>query len=202
MIPTYKALSLLLDYPSELLQQSLTELYERLRTEAYLDEASLNGIHEFITHVENISLTEWQEQYVTLFDYSKGTNLYLFDHVYGSSKERGQAMVDLKNMYLESGFMPCDKELPDYLPLFLEFASIQSCTSDAESLLSEAENVLNNMKKAIDRQQTPYSRLIEIVHQLSCRHAKNSAHQGVEDNRPEENYALSESDRTREGGIL
>lgn len=171
MIPTYKALSLLLDYPSEALQQSLSSLYDRLCLEAYLDLDSLNDIREFILYVQSLSLTEWQEQYVTLFDYAKGTNLYLFDHVYGSSRERGQAMVDLKNMYQESGFLSCDDELPDYLPLFLEFAAIQSSNTDAERLLTEVVHVLENMEKAITRQQTPYTHVISTIHRLAQRAA-------------------------------
>ena len=167
MILTYKVLSLLLDYPTEMLQKSLSGIGGQLREERFLDETSIGHIETFVGYASSLSLTEWQEQYVTLFDQGTGANLYLFDYAYGSSRDRGQAMVDLKAMYLDSGFIPCAEELPDYLPLFLEFLAIQSDTEKAGKLLSETSQVLIGMRKQIDKQQTPYAGLIDVVCQLA-----------------------------------
>ena len=59
-----------------------------------------------------------------MFDYSKSASLYLFEHVHGDSKDRGQAMVDLIDLYKENGLQINQPELPDYLPVFLEFLAI------------------------------------------------------------------------------
>lgn len=167
MIPTYKILSLLLDYPTGMLQESLADIGCRLREEKYLDEADISSIEAFINYAVSLPLLQWEEQYVALFDQATGANLYLFDHIYGSSRDRGQAMVDLKEMYLGSGFAPCNDELPDYLPLFLEFAAMQPNVKKAELLLAEIKSVVAGMKKRMEKQQTPYIHLIHVVCNLA-----------------------------------
>jgi nitrate reductase delta subunit len=89
--------------------------------------------------------------------------LYLFDHVYGDSRERGQAMVDLTEMYNKAGFMPCSDELPDYLPLFLEYLSLLQNEEESLKLLKEVSHILENMHKALQKKETPYSYLLELL---------------------------------------
>ena len=67
-------------------------------------------------------LYDLQERYVLLFDRTRSLSLHLFEHVHGESRDRGQAMVDLLKLYEEGGFTPTATELPDFLPLFLEYA--------------------------------------------------------------------------------
>jgi nitrate reductase delta subunit len=68
-------------------------------------------------------LIELQENYVATFDRSPSHSLHLFEHVHGESRDRGQAMVDLMDEYRRDGFEPLETELPDYVPLFLEFSA-------------------------------------------------------------------------------
>ena len=121
---TYKILSLLLDYPNEDVKENLSGLKRVIEEENGLDKAQSNLLSQFLDPIQSITLSDWQMLYVQQFDFSSSTNLYLFDHVYGDSRERGQAMVDLTEMYNKAGFMPCSDELPDYLPLFLEYLSL------------------------------------------------------------------------------
>ena len=68
-------------------------------------------------------LYDLQERYVLLFDRTRSLSLHLFEHVHGESRDRGQAMVDLKALYERHGLLMSSSELPDHLPLFLEFLS-------------------------------------------------------------------------------
>ncbi|EOA56162.1 nitrate reductase molybdenum cofactor assembly chaperone [Bacteroides sp. HPS0048] len=164
---TYKILSLLLDYPNEELKENLSGVMGIVEEESYLDEPQRVKLQAFIDYVLSLSLTGWQQQYVQLFDFSTHSNLYLFDHVYGDSRERGQAMVDLTEMYAGSGFTPCSNELPDYLPLFLEYLSLLTRVEESEELLHEVSHILDNMKQALEKKETPYVLLLDILHSLS-----------------------------------
>ncbi len=163
MQKTYKILSLLLDYPTEELKHGLSDIMPLLREEAYLNEEQLLYFQEFINYAQELSIANWQMQYVDLFDFSSNNNLYLFDHVYGDSRERGQAMVDLTEMYSRSGFHPSSDELPDYLPLFLEYLSLLKQVEECEKLLGEVTHILQNMKKALDKKETAYFHLLHIL---------------------------------------
>jgi nitrate reductase molybdenum cofactor assembly chaperone len=160
---TYKILSLLLDYPSNEVKENLTGIMDVIEEEAYLSKSQCRKLQVFLDYAQSLPLAEWQMQYVQLFDFSSNSNLYLFDHVYGDSRERGQAMVDLTEMYTQSGFMPCSNELPDYLPLFLEYLSLLKVAKDSETLLKEVSHVLANMKKALEKKETPYQHLLDIL---------------------------------------
>ncbi|MFV0521341.1 MAG: nitrate reductase molybdenum cofactor assembly chaperone [Mangrovibacterium sp.] len=160
---TYKILSLLLDYPDKELKDNLSNIMQIIDEDNYLNEAQKEGVQEFVNYAQALSLSEWQMQYVQMFDFSSHNNLYLFDHVYGDSRERGQAMVDLTEMYTKSGFEPSSDELPDYLPLFLEYLSLLSDKEGVEKLLSEVSHIINNMKEALEKKNATYYHLLEML---------------------------------------
>ena len=164
---TYKILSLLLDYPSKELKSYLKDIMDTVRDEKFLNEEQCASLQLFLNYAEPFTLEEWQMEYVQLFDFSTNTNLYLFDHVYGDSRERGQAMVDLTDMYTKSGFVPCSNELPDYLPLFLEYLSLLTEKQQTDRLLNEISHILVNMRKALDKKETPYYNLLKILCSLT-----------------------------------
>ncbi len=113
--PTFKALSVLLQYPSPELLAQAGELESIVLAENHFTPDTKERLVAFIQHLK-------QEQYVGLFDRSRALSLHLFEHVHGESRDRGQAMVDLKDHYQAHGFvMDSNNELPDYLPLLLEF---------------------------------------------------------------------------------
>lgn len=164
---TCKIISLLLDYPDQTLKDNLGNIILHIKEDKELSEEDRMQFNSFMDYAEGFaSLLDWQESYVGLFDTSTKTNLYLFDYVYGSSKDRGQAMVDLKEMYMKSGMVPNENELPDYLPQFLEFVSSLE-TEEAGKSLAEILPILKQMVKRFERDSHPYLPLIKILCNLS-----------------------------------
>lgn len=164
---SYKIVSLLLDYPDEEVKNNLHRFLEIVDEDNLLDDDQKAELTTFINYASPLTLNEWQMQYVQLFDFSTKTNLYLFDHVYGDSRERGQAMVDLTEMYVKSGFTPCSNELPDYLPLFLEYLSLLTNEEEGRQLLQRIAPIVENMKQSLEKRESPYGNLLQILCSLN-----------------------------------
>lgn len=168
MIKTYKILSLLLSYPNRELQEFLQEAEKVLRDEALLPDDKISGIAHFCNNFIDSDLVEWQADYVQLFDYSRSVSLHLFEHVKGDSKDRGQAMVDLIEFYKENGMHPDSRELPDYIPVFLEFLSTLAPSKSAE-LLGETVNIIERINIALNEKDNPYGHLFRAIVSLSAK---------------------------------
>ncbi|WP_205189393.1 nitrate reductase molybdenum cofactor assembly chaperone, partial [Burkholderia sp. LMG 13014] len=139
--PTYAALAALLDYPDEALVTALDSIDTHLLAHARLPKTVRAGLDQFLAYVRERDLLTLQENYVGLFDRGRATSLYLFEHVHGESRDRGQAMVDLLQMYERHGLFLNQGELPDYLPVFLEYLS-RLPAPDARKLLAETGEIL------------------------------------------------------------
>ncbi len=163
----FKIISLLLDYPDAELHQAIPEIVPEMTADGSLNERELEALKQFVNYIAPKSLAEWQMDYVQFFDYSQRTNLYLFDHVYGNSRERGQAMVDLREMYSKSGYDPNTNELPDFLPVFLEYLSLLEEPAASGKLLTEVSHILDNMRKSLKKKETPYFHLLDILCSIS-----------------------------------
>ena len=152
---TLKVLSALLTYPTEELAAAADELKAVLRSEGVLRGAHLAGVVAFIDDLAARDPFDAQERYVLLFDRTRSLSLHLFEHVHGESRDRGQAMVDLLRLYEEAGYSPTDKELPDFLPLFLEFLSTQQPAEARELLghdfIGPKETVLAMAETIVER---------------------------------------------------
>jgi nitrate reductase molybdenum cofactor assembly chaperone NarJ/NarW len=168
MIKTYKILSLCLSYPKDELQLFLSEIENELQKEALLSEEKMDDVKKFVHFFKNMDLTDWQAQYVQLFDYSRKASLHLFEHIKGDSKDRGQAMVDLMEFYKKAGLELSANELPDYLPVFLEFLSTQKVQKAAE-ILSEPIHIIDRINKALTEKQNPYSYIFAAIISLSAK---------------------------------
>ena len=116
-------LSLLLQYPSKDLQSVSGEIRQRLNDDRSLQAKSVEALNPLLTRLATSDIYDAQEAYVELFDRGRAHSLHLFEHVHGESRDRGQAMVDLRERYLTAGLEPTGNELPDYLPLFLDYCS-------------------------------------------------------------------------------
>lgn len=116
-------ISLLLQYPSLELQAVMGETRRRLAVDAALPQAAVAALDPLLTRLGTGDIYDVQETYVELFDRGRAHSLHLFEHVHGESRDRGQAMVDLRQRYLDAGLEPEGNELPDYLPLFLDYCS-------------------------------------------------------------------------------
>ena len=139
---TLKVLSHLLSYPEAETLAALDEMTAVIEQEKLLPEAHIKPVLAIINSYRGADLLDLQERYVALFDRGRYLSLHIFEHVHGESRDRGQAMVNLMQMYEAHGFEMSTHELPDYIPLFLEFLSQQE-PAEAVKLLQDAMPVLS-----------------------------------------------------------
>ena len=139
---TLKVLSHLLSYPEAETLAALDEMTAVIEQEKLLPEAHIKPVLAIINSYRGADLLDLQERYVALFDRGRYLSLHIFEHVHGESRDRGQAMVNLLQMYEAHGFEMSTHELPDYIPLFLEFLSQQE-PAEAVKLLQDAMLVLS-----------------------------------------------------------
>jgi nitrate reductase delta subunit len=168
MIKTYKILSLLLSYPTEELQEFLPEVMQELTEEKLLEEGHMEEAGKFADHFRQYELLDWQAEYVQLFDTGRRVSLYLFEHLKGDSKDRGQAMVDLIEEYRKRGMELSSDELPDYLPVLLEFLSSLEHAEAAE-MLSGAVNVISLIHHRLAAKENIYRHLTGALISLSAK---------------------------------
>src|SRR5262245_34896123 len=141
MAKSFKVLSTLLSYPTAELQQAADELRAALDGEALLPPLIARDVHRLIDEIAGGDLYDLQERYVLLFDRTRSLSLHLFEHVHGESRDRGQAMINLKSLYESNGLVIGASELPDFLPLFLEFLSMRPL-AEARDLLGQPIHIL------------------------------------------------------------
>lgn len=140
-LKSYKILGVFLSYPSQEWMDYADDFLKILKEEDALEVSIRLDIVNFIQSIKKKDLFEIQEYYVSLFDRSRDLSLYLFEHVHGESRDRGQAMVDLLETYQQQGFDLNEKELPDYLPLFLEFLSFLP-RDEADEYLNDCIHII------------------------------------------------------------
>ena len=112
-----KIIALLIEYPDEALWESRDEAIALVAQDA-------PALLSFAQHYLSAPLLDRQAEWCEVFERGRATSLLLFEHVHAESRDRGQAMVDLMNQYEQAGLQLDCRELPDYLPLYLEYLSI------------------------------------------------------------------------------
>ncbi|MBU6487240.1 MAG: nitrate reductase molybdenum cofactor assembly chaperone [Burkholderiales bacterium] len=155
----YSVFATLLDYPDQHLLDALEEARALLRDAPGLTRSARSGAERFIDYCGERDLLTLQENYVALFDRGRDTSLYLFEHVHGESRDRGQAMVDLLQMYEQHGLRLERAELPDYLPVFLEYLSLLPA-DEARSLLRETGEILQAIATQLAKRASHYSFIV------------------------------------------
>lgn len=158
----FQILSALLLYPEPALLENLPELEAEL-AKTPLMHAPLRPLLAALAADDLIKL---QERYVTTFDRTPSHSLHLFEHIHGESRDRGQAMVDLMEEYKKHGLDMTGEDLPDFVPLFLEFLS-QVDEQEAARLLSDAIHVLAHIGRKLAANGSPYSGVFDVLQQLS-----------------------------------
>ena len=153
---TYLVLSALLSYPEGELLGALPEIRSALDEERLLPRAARRELEALIAELPGSGLYDAQERYVALFDRSRALALHLFEHVHGESRDRGQAMVDLAALYRSRGFEAAGNELPDYLPLFLEYVSLLPAR-EAKDQLAETADILRRIGDGLARRGSRYA---------------------------------------------
>lgn len=159
----FQILSALLLYPEPALIENLPELEAALAATPLM-HAPLRPLLASLAADELIKL---QERYVTTFDRTPSHSLHLFEHIHGESRDRGQAMVDLMEEYKKHGLQMSGEDLPDFVPLFLEFLSQLEDQQEAERLLSDAIHVLAHIGRKLAANGSPYAGIFEVLQQLS-----------------------------------
>ena len=153
---TLHVIAALLHYPGHELQQAATELQAVLETQPLLSPAEVAALSRFVGALAEQDLMEAQARYVDTFDRGRATSLHLFEHVHGESRDRGQAMVDLLGVYQRHGFEIAVSELPDYIPLFLEFCSTLP-EAEARDWLGEVGHILQLLHVRLCERESPYA---------------------------------------------
>jgi len=171
---TYRILSALLCYPEQDLLDAVAEFAPVLDSEALLPADIRAAIGAFINQLAATDLLDAQERYVALFDRNRSLSLHLYEHVHGESRDRGQAMVRLNTLYQLHGLDVTSRELPDYLPLYLEFLS-QMPDRAARSMLGEAVHVIAALRRKLEKRNSPYAVLLHAAESLASGPAQSAA---------------------------
>ncbi len=157
-----KALSLLLTYPESELQAAVPTLRDILRQEGLLGPHRIAALEPLFTNLAKQDIYDLQETYVLLFDRSRSLSLNLFEHIHGESRDRGGAMVDLLETYRAGGFDLAGTELPDHLPVLLEYLSTRPL-AEAQTLLADAGHILVALAERLIRRQSAYAGVLEAL---------------------------------------
>jgi nitrate reductase molybdenum cofactor assembly chaperone NarJ/NarW len=167
MALTYRAFAALLSYPTEALQASTDEIAEALAVEGIVAAPDLAAIRSFLAEVAGTDIYELQERYFALFDRSRTLSLHLFEHIHGESRDRGQAMADLVTLYRSHGLEMAYGELPDFLPLFLEFLSLLP-EAEARVMLSEPAGILRALTDRLGARNTGYCAVMAALADIAA----------------------------------
>jgi len=189
-----KAISALLSYPTAELQGAKAELVAALQQGDLLDDKTIKAISALIDEIAAGDLYELQETYVGLFDRSRTLSLNLFEHVHGESRDRGGAMVNLVENYRAAGFEPASSELPDHIPVLLEFLAMRPF-GEAREVLADAAHILEVLQTRLTRRESIYAPVFAALLQISGTEADQSAVAellAVKDDDPDDLEALDE----------
>jgi len=154
-----KLASLLLQYPSQELWDARKELQDEIG--ALGAGARREALLAFLETIDGQPLSEAQRRYVEAFDFSRRTSLYLTYHRWGDLRQRGLALLKLKQRYAAAGLELSDEELPDYLPVLLEFCAIRP--EQGLEALGEHREAIELVRSALHDAGSPYALLLDAV---------------------------------------
>jgi nitrate reductase delta subunit len=161
-----RVLARLLGYPGTELRSHLPEMRDVLRAEHAIPVGRLTELDVLMHALSNSDPLDTEAAYVQLFDRGRATSLHLFEHVHGDSRDRGPAMIDLAQTYDQAGLYLAPGELPDYLPVVLEFVSTQP-PREARAFLSEMTHIFNAIFSALQQRQSAYASVIGALLDLA-----------------------------------
>jgi len=163
---TLKALSLVLSYPSVELQDAMPEIGGVLAADSRLTATARRNLRPLVDALRDRDIYDLEEEFVMLFDRSRTLSLNLFEHVHGESRDRGGAMVSLIETYRNAGFEPTTSELPDHLPVLLEFLATRP-SADARDVLADAAHIFAALGERLVRRTSPYAAVFGALVQLA-----------------------------------
>lgn len=197
-----KLIGTLLDYPQDALWEHREELLDAARDPA-LGAARRQALHAFVAQLLDTDPLQAQERWLELFDRGRSMSLLLFEHIHGESRDRGQAMVDLIDTYRRHGFELSARELPDYLPLVLEYLA-QRPVDEARDWLQHIAHIVGLLAaRAAERGSSyavPLETLIEFAQgAVDLDALRHRARQEPRDDTPEVMDQLWEEEAVRFG---
>jgi len=157
-----RALAALLGYPHPDLRSALPEIAEVLRQASAIPAADREALLALINEIAASDQLDAEERYVATFDRGRATSLNLFEHLHGDSRDRGQAMVELKQMYERAGFALTTSELPDYLPVLLEYLS-QRDKAEIIDVLGDCAHIVCSIGEALLKRESRYAAVLQAV---------------------------------------
>lgn len=163
---TLRVLARLLSYPDAELRGNLGDLSAALHSEQALSATRLGELDALLKSMRVRDPIEMEADYVQLFDRGRSTSLHLFEHVHGDSRDRGPAMIDLAQTYEKAGLYLAEGELPDYLPVVLEFVSTQPAR-EARAFLGEMTHILNAIFSALVKRESAYASVLGALLEIA-----------------------------------
>ena len=158
----YNILARLLDYPDAELMENLPEIISLLKGNPDVSAQERNALTQLVSWMQLHDLTGLQENYVRTFDMTPEHDLHLTHHLFGDDRGRGPALIDLSEHYKSGGLEIEDGEIPDFLPLILEYVSILD-EMQARVFLGDAAKVLKILADNLEKAGSPYAKLLRIV---------------------------------------
>ncbi|TAM59748.1 MAG: nitrate reductase molybdenum cofactor assembly chaperone [Rhodanobacter sp.] len=160
-----KLTGVLMDYPQDDLWDHRDELLDAANAPALSTERRGQLVAFVQTLLDTDPLTA-QDAWLSTFDRGRAMSLLLFEHIHGESRDRGQAMVDLIAAYRKNGFELAARELPDYLPLLLEYLS-QRPQDEVRDWLGHISHILGMLAARAGERESPYKVLFETLMELA-----------------------------------
>lgn len=153
-----KLVSLLLQYPQRPLLEALEGLeIEQVGPAGRRQRARLAA---FLRWWRGRQLGELQRRYVEEFEFARQRSLHLTYHVHGDRRQRGLALLRIRQAYAEAGFVADVRELPDFLPMMLEFATLHR---DGVELLERNREAIELVRAGLRESGSPYAELLGVV---------------------------------------
>jgi nitrate reductase molybdenum cofactor assembly chaperone NarJ/NarW len=166
MMVTLRVLARLLQYPDSTLREHLQEMRAALHGARIVNRQRLAELDALTDHLMSQPGIDAEADYVQLFDCGRATSLHLFEHVHGDSRDRGPAMIDLAKTYEAAGLYLAEGELPDYLPVVLEYASTQP-PAQARAFLAEMAHIFNAIFNALEKRESRYASVLGALIEIA-----------------------------------
>ena len=157
-----RALSALLAYPDAELRAALPEIADAIRDVRAIDAALRERLVALVDEIAASDPLEAEGRYVDLFDRGRRTSLNLFEHVHGDGRQRGPAMLELKQRYLDAGLEPVADELPDHLPLLLEYLSCRDA-AEVRDTIGEIAHILRVLGNTLLKRRSRYAAVMAAL---------------------------------------
>ena len=155
----HMAASVLLDYPEPQRRQHFAAVAAAVEA---LPTAVADDFRKFLEVASSLSQQELETHFTSIFDQKRKCCPYLSYYSTGDTRKRGMALVSFIEAYRAAGWEVEDGELPDYLPMVLEF-SARSDSPIARELLASHRDGIEVLRSALENFGSPYVHVVSAV---------------------------------------